>query len=71
MRYLVVIEKSEGGFGAYAPDLPGCIAVAESESEVRRLIQEAVEFHIEGLREHGDAVPPPTSTSTLVEIGAA
>jgi predicted RNase H-like HicB family nuclease len=68
MRYLVVIEKSSNGFGAYAPDLPGCIAVAESEAEVRRLIQEAVEFHIEGLREHGEAVPSPSSTSALVEV---
>jgi len=71
MQYLVVIEKGETSFGAYVPDLPGCIAAAESESEVRQLIREAIEFHIEGLREDGQPVPPPSSSSTLVEVGAA
>ena len=71
MRYLVVIEKGETSFGAYVPDLPGCIAAAESESEVRQLIREAIELHIEGLREDGLPVPPPSSSSTLVEVGAA
>lgn len=50
-KYLAIIEKSETGFGAYIPDLPGCIAVAETEAEVKELIEEAVDFHIEGLRE--------------------
>ncbi len=71
MRYLVVIEKGESSFGAYVPDLPGCIAAADSEAEVRLLIQEAIAFHIEGLREVGEAVPPPSSSCTLIEVGAA
>jgi predicted RNase H-like HicB family nuclease len=71
MQYLVVIEKSDSSFGAYVPDLPGCVAAAESETEVRELIREAIEFHIEGLREHGESVPPPSSSSALVEVGAA
>jgi predicted RNase H-like HicB family nuclease len=71
MQYLVVIEEKESGFGAYVPDLPGCIAAAASRDEVLTLIEEAIEFHIEGLREHGDPVPRPTSTAQLVEAGAA
>ena len=71
MQYLVVIEKGPASFGAYVPDLPGCIATAESEDEVRQLIKEAIEFHIEGLREAGEPVPPPTSSSAVVEVGAA
>jgi predicted RNase H-like HicB family nuclease len=71
MQYLVVIEKGESSFGAYAPDLPGCIAAADSEVEVRQLIKEAIEFHIEGLREGGLPVPPPSSSSVLVEVGAS
>jgi predicted RNase H-like HicB family nuclease len=57
MRYSVVIEKSESGYGAYVPDLPGCVAVAETLKETERLIQAAVEFHLEGLRENGVSVP--------------
>jgi len=58
MKYAVVIEKSEDGFGAYVPDLPGCVAIAETLSETEQLIREAIEFHLAGLREdgiHGDA----------------
>lgn len=68
MQYLVVIEKGDSSFGAYVPDLPGCIAAAESEAEVRQLIREAIEFHIEGLREKGQPVPAPSSSSALVEV---
>ncbi len=71
MQYLVVIEKGESSYGAYAPDLPGCIAAADSEAEVRRVIKEAIEFHIAGLREDGLPVPPPTSSSVVIEVGAA
>jgi predicted RNase H-like HicB family nuclease len=71
MRYLVVVEKGESGYGAYVPDLPGCIAAAESREEAVRLVQEAIEFHIEGLRERGDPVPPPTSSGELVDVAAA
>jgi predicted RNase H-like HicB family nuclease len=71
MQYLVVIEEGESGFGAYVPDLPGCIAAAASRDEVVTLIQEAIEFHIEGLRGQGDVVPRPTSTAQVVEVSAA
>ena len=71
MKYLVVVEKSENGFGAYVPDLPGCVAAAESRKEVVSLIHEAIEFHIEGLRQSGDPVPQPTSQAELVYVHAA
>ena len=71
MKYLVVVEKSENGFGAYVPDLPGCVAVADTREEVVTLIQEAIEFHIEGLKESRDPVPQPTSQSELVDVHAA
>ena len=71
MKYLVVVEEGENGFGAYVPDLPGCVAAAESREEVVTLIQEAIEFHIEGLKKSGDPVPKPISRSELVEVHAA
>ncbi len=71
MKYLIVVEKSESGYGAYVPDLPGCVAAAESRDEVVRLIRDAMEFHVEGLRESGDPVPEPFSRSELIEIHAA
>ncbi len=71
MQYLVVVEKGEKGYGAHVPDLPGCIAAAETKDEVVRLIREAVEFHIEGLREKGDAVPRPSSVPEIIEVSAA
>jgi len=70
MEYLVVIERGPTSFGAYVPDLPGCVAVGESQAEVEALIREAIEFHIEGLREEGRPLPPPTSTSQVVTIDA-
>jgi predicted RNase H-like HicB family nuclease len=71
MRYLVVLEKGENGYGAHVPDLPGCIAAAETRDEVLRLIREAIEFHIEGLREQGDSVPQPSSVAEVIEVSAA
>ncbi|MEI6147053.1 MAG: type II toxin-antitoxin system HicB family antitoxin [Methylococcales bacterium] len=68
MRYLVVIEEGPTSFGAYVPDLPGCIAVGESSQEVLQLIQEAIEFHIEGLKEEGQYIPTPHSASSFVEV---
>jgi len=70
MRYAVIIEKSETGFGAYVPDLPGCVAAAETREEVVKLIQEAIEFHIEGLREDGEPVPEPASSIEFVDVAA-
>jgi len=71
MQYLVVVEEGELGFGAHVPDLPGCIAAADSRDEVLKLIQEAIEFHIEGLKDHGDPIPNPISTAQIVQVGAA
>ena len=71
MKYLVVVEKGQSGYGAYVPDLPGCIAAADSRDEVVRLIREAMEFHVEGLKEAGDPVPEASSQSELIEIHAA
>lgn len=71
MRYLVVVEKGSTSFGAHVPDLPGCIAVGETREEVLVLIREAIEFHIEGLKEDGLPIPAPISTSELVEVEAA
>jgi predicted RNase H-like HicB family nuclease len=71
MRYLVVVEQGATSFGAYVPDLPGCVAAGETREEVLALIREAIEFHIEGLREEGEPVPSPSSTSAVIEIAAA
>ena len=71
MRYVVIVEKGENSFGAYVPDLPGCVAAAETKEEVVELIQAAIEFHIEGLREDGLPVPEPLSSSEIVEVRAA
>jgi len=70
MKYAVVIEQGPKSFGAYVPDLPGCIAVGESRSEVLRLIREAVEFHLADLRERGASVPLPSSSIEFVEVAA-
>ena len=71
MRYAVIIEEGENSFGAYVPDLPGRAAVAETREELMRLIQEAIDFHIEGLREDGRPVPEPSSSVEYVEVRAA
>lgn len=71
MRYLVVVEEGPQSFGAYVPDLPGCVAAGESRDEVIALIREAIEFHLEGLKEDGESIPKPSSSSELVEIKAA
>ena len=70
MKYLVVIEHGPTSFGAYVPDLPGCVAVGETQAEVTNLIHEAIEFHVEGLKADGQPVPQPSSTSDLVEVDA-
>jgi len=70
MRYLVVVEKGPTSYGAYVPDLPGCVAVGETREEVLASIHEAIEFHLEGLREDGQPIPPPSSSSEIVEVAA-
>ncbi len=71
MKYAVIVEESENSFGAYVPDLPGCVAVGETKQEALNLIQEAIEFHIEGLRQDGQPVPEPSSSIEYVEVRAA
>ena len=68
MRYAIVIEKSKNGFGAYVPDLPGCVAVADSVAETEKLIKEAIEFHLEGMREDGQPIPEASSLAEYVEV---
>jgi predicted RNase H-like HicB family nuclease len=67
MRYAVVIEKADGNYSAYVPDLPGCVATAATVSEVESEIREAIRFHIDGLEADGAAVPAPTSIAEYVE----
>ena len=71
MRYLVVIEEAEGNYSAYVPDLPGCIAVGDTVAECESSIQEAIEFHIRGLREDGIEVPKPSTIFKEVEVRSA
>lgn len=70
MRYLIVIEKSETGYSAYSPDLPGCAATGATPEETERSMQEAIQFHLDGLREEGFRIPEPTSRSSYVEVAA-
>ena len=67
MKYLVVFEKGPTSFGAYVPDLPGCVAVAKTRREVKRLIREAIQLHLEDMRSRGDPIPKATTVSEFVE----
>ena len=71
MKYTVIVEKGESSYGAFVPDLPGCIAVGEDREQTLRLIEEAVIFHIEGLRAEGLPVPLPQCGIAQVEVDAA
>lgn len=71
MKYMVVVERGDTSWGAHVPDLPGCVAVGESREEVLRLIREAIDLHIETLREDGTAVPEPRSEVELIEVDPA
>ena len=70
MRYAIVIERADDNFSAYVPDLPGCVATGASVEETEQAIRAAIEFHIDGLREDGAAVPQPTSRVDYVEVAA-
>ena len=69
-RYMVVVERGATSWGAHVPDLPGCVAVGETREEVLRLVREAIEFHIDGLKQDGLPVPTPSSEGEFVEVGA-
>jgi predicted RNase H-like HicB family nuclease len=71
MKYAIVIERGEEGYGAYVLDLPGCIAAGDSETEVRTLIREAIGLHLEALREQGSDVPAPSTLVDYVEVPTA
>jgi predicted RNase H-like HicB family nuclease len=70
MKYAVIFEKGDTSYGAYVPDLPGCVAVGDSLEDVKRLIREAIAFHLEGLREEGMPIPQPTTLTEYVEAEA-
>jgi predicted RNase H-like HicB family nuclease len=67
-EYLVIFEEGAGSIGAYVPDLPGCVAVAETREEAKQLIREAIELHLESLRENGEMIPAPHSSVELIAI---
>ncbi|WP_414541931.1 type II toxin-antitoxin system HicB family antitoxin [Nostoc sp. CCY0012] len=67
MHYAVVFEKGENSYGAYIPDLPGCVAVRETLAEVKVLITQALQFHLEGLHEDGEEIPQPSSQVDYIE----
>ena len=68
MEYLVILEQGDTSYGAYVPDLPGCVAVGETREEAMQLIREAIELHLESLREHGETVPEPHSSVEKVAV---
>jgi predicted RNase H-like HicB family nuclease len=68
VKYLLLIEKGPTSFGAYVPDLPGCVAVAKTRRKVKQLIREAIQLHIEDMRECGERLPKPTTASEVVEL---
>jgi len=70
MRYAIVIEDAGGNYSAYVPDLPGCTATGSTVAETERAIGEAIKFHIDGLREDGDPIPPPSSRVEYIEVAA-
>ena len=70
MEYTVVIERSPNNFAAYVPDLPGCVATGSTREELLDEIREAIAFHIESLREHGEPVPEPQTTAAVVDADA-
>jgi predicted RNase H-like HicB family nuclease len=69
-KYLFILEKTDTGFSAYSPDLPGCVAAGETREETEREMKEAIEFHIEGLRLKGDEVPKPSSLASYCDVAA-
>jgi predicted RNase H-like HicB family nuclease len=69
-KYLIIVEETVTGYSAYSPDVPGCGSTGKTKEEVEQNIQEAIEFHLEGLREEGYEIPEPSSYSAYVEVAA-
>jgi len=67
-NYTIILEKTSSSYGAYVPDLPGCVAVGDSKEEALQLIQEAILFHLEGMQDDGQSIPEPVSTSETVSV---
>jgi predicted RNase H-like HicB family nuclease len=70
MKYLIVIEKSQTGYSAYSPDLPGCVSTGDTIEETEQNMREAISFHLDGLMEEGYEITKPTSRSSYIEIAA-
>ena len=70
MKYLIVVEKTATGFSAYSPDVPGCVSTGRTEEEIKANMKEAIEFHVDGLKQEGLPVPQPSTKSAYVEITA-
>lgn len=70
-KYAVIFERGDNNWAAYVPDLPGCISTGKTFEEIQRNIQEAIEFHLEGMRQVGEAIPEPTSVAGEIEVSAA
>lgn len=70
-KYAVVFEKSRTGYGAHVPDLPGCVAAAGTLPEAEALIRDAIELHLDGLKEDGSDIPVPTTVAEMIEVTAA
>jgi predicted RNase H-like HicB family nuclease len=68
MKYAIVIERAETNYSAYVPDLPGCVATGSTIEEVEQQIREAIEFHLDGMREDGEPIPAPTSQVEYVDV---
>jgi predicted RNase H-like HicB family nuclease len=70
MKYTVIYEKSATGYGAYIPDLPGCVATGKTKAQVKKLIREAIELHIASLKQHGEPVPESTTVADSITVSA-
>jgi predicted RNase H-like HicB family nuclease len=68
MKYLVVYERGQSGWGAYVPDLPGLGVAANTLEETKKLIRDAIEFHLEGMRLHGETIPEPSALTEYINV---
>jgi predicted RNase H-like HicB family nuclease len=71
MRYTVILERGDTGWGVHVPDLPGCVAAGDTRDEALALIRDAIELHLEGLKQEGLPIPEPRSEGDVIEVGAA
>lgn len=70
LKYLILIEETDTGYSAYSPDIPGCVSTGATHEEVERNMREAIEFHLEGLKIQGFAVPQPSTKSAYIKVAA-